>query len=100
MTTPITTIERIDKLSDERRRLYRIAGESKRAKGELKERVAQVTAELDQLWEIRRSERIGRPDGIDLLVERSYKQIYGDDYRDALAPVAVGDARDQVALVA
>lgn len=100
MTTPKTTIERIDKLSTERTHLYRIGRKSRRGKGDLKRRVAQITAELEQLWDLRRRERIGRPDGIDLLVERSYTEIYGDDYRDAVTPIVVEDERDQVALVA
>jgi len=94
----MTTIERIDKLSNERTRLYRLGKDSRRAKGTLKERVAQITAELDQLWDLRRLERIGRPEGIDLLVERSYAQIYGDNYRDRVAPVPT-DEQD-MALVA
>ena len=96
----MTTIERIDKLSNERSRLYRIAKDSRRAKGTLKERVAQITGELDQLWDLRRRERIGRLDGIDLLVERSYAKIYGDDYRDVVAPPAVEEESRQIALVA
>ena len=94
----MTTIERIDRLSNERTRLYRLGKDSRHAKGTLKERVAQITAELDQLWDLRRLERIGRPDGIDLLVERSYAQIYGDNYRDRVAPMAA-DEKD-MALVA
>ena len=96
----MTTIERIDKLSNERSRLYRIALESRRGDVEIKQRVAKITGELDQLWDLRRRERVGRLDGIDLLVERSYAQIYGDDYRDAVAPAAVEEEGQQIALVA
>ena len=96
----MTTIERIDKLSNERSRLYRIALESRRGDVELKQRVAKITGELDQLWDLRRRERVGRLDGIDLLVERSYAQIYGDDYRDSVAPAAVEEEGQQIALVA
>ena len=96
----MTTIERIDKLSNERSRLYRIALESRRGDMELKQRVAKITGELDQLWDLRRRERVGRLDGIDLLVERSYARIYGDDFRDVVAPAAVEDEGQQIALVA
>ncbi len=96
----MTTIERIDQLSNERSRLYRIAIASRRGDAELKQRVAEITGELDQLWDLRRRERVGQLDGIDLLVERSYARIYGDDYRDAVAPLAVEEEGQQIALVA
>lgn len=96
----MTTIERIDQLSNERSRLYRIALASHRGDMELKQRVAKITGELDQLWDLRRRERVGRLDGIDLLVERSYAQIYGEDYRDSVAPAAVEEEGQQISLVA
>ncbi len=96
----MTTMQRIDKLSSERSRLYSSTHTSRRAAPKLKQRIAKITGELDQLWELRRSERIGRLDGIDLLVDRSYKQTYGDGYRDAVAPAAVEEEGQQIALVA
>lgn len=96
----MTTKERIDQLSEERSRLYRFAPASRRRDTELKQRVAEITDELNQLWDLRRRERIGRLDGIDLLVERSYARIYGDDYRDVVAPAAVEEEGQQIALVA
>ncbi len=96
----MTTMERIDRLSKERSRLYRSANGSRRSAPKLKERIAKITGELDQLWELRRRERIGRLEGIDLLVERSYVNIYGDDYRDAVAPATVEDEQDAMELVA
>ncbi len=96
----MTTIERIDQLSNERSRLYRIALDSRRGDVELKQRVAKITGELDQLWDLRRRERVGQLDGIDLLVERSYVKTYGEDYRDAVAPAAVEEEGQQIALVA
>lgn len=96
----MTTIERIDQLSNERTRLYQIALDSRRGDRELKQRVAMITSELDQLWDLRRRERVGKLDGIDLLVERSYVQTYGEDYRDAIAPLAVEEEGQQIALVA
>lgn len=96
----MTTIERIDQLSNERTRLYQIALDSRRGDRELKQRVAKITGELDQLWDLRRRERVGKLDGIDLLVERSYVQTYGENYRDAVAPLAVEEEGQQIALVA
>ncbi|MCI0856632.1 MAG: hypothetical protein J4N98_08065 [Chloroflexi bacterium] len=96
----MTTKERIDQLSEERSRLYRFAPASRRRDTELKQRVAEITDELNQLWDLRRRERIGRLDGIDLLVERSYARVYGDDYRDVVAPAAVEEEGQQIALVA
>ena len=95
-----TTIDRIDQLSDQRSRLYRLALDSRRGDDELKEHIRDITAELDQLWDLRRRERVGKLDGIDLLVERSYVQAYGKDYRDAVAPAAVEEDGQAVALVA
>ncbi len=95
-----TTIDRIDQLSDQRSRLYRIALDSRRGDEELKQHIQEITAELDQLWDLRRRERIGKLDGIDLLVERSYVQAYGKGYRDAVAPAAVEEEGQAVALVA
>ena len=96
----MTTIERIDQLSNERTRLYQIALDSRRGDRELKQRVAKITGELDQLWDLRRRERVGKLDGIDLLVERSYVQTYGENYRDAVAPLDVEEEGQQIALVA
>ena len=96
----MTTKERIDQLSEERSRLYRFAPASRRRDTELKQRVAEITDELNPLWDLRRRERIGRLDGIDLLVERSYARVYGDDYRDVVAPAAVEEEGQQIALVA
>ena len=96
----MTTIERIDQLSDERSRLYRIALDSRRGDQELTQHIKEITAELDQLWDLRRRERVGQLDGIDLLVERSYAQTYGKDFRDVVAPAAVEEEGQAVALVA
>ena len=96
----MTTLERINQLSNERARLYQIALDARRGDKELKQRVAKITGELDQLWDLRRRERAGQLDGIDLLVERSYAQIYGDDYRNVVAPAAVEEEGQQIALVA
>ena len=94
------TIDRIDQLSDQRSRLYRLALDSRRGDDQLKQHIRDITAELDKLWDLRRRERVGKLDGIDLLVERSYVNAYGQDYRDAVAPAAVEEEGQAVALVA
>ncbi len=96
----MTTIDRIDQLSNERSRLYSIALDSPRGNDELTQRIKEITSDLDQLWDLRRRERVGKLDGIDLLVDRSYTQIYGKDYRDVVAPAAVEEEGKAVALVA
>ena len=95
-----TTIDRIDQLSSESSRLYRIALNARRGEEEMKQHIKEITAELDQLWDLRRRERVGQLDGIDLLVDKSYAAIYGEDYRDAVAPPAVEEEGQTVALVA
>ncbi len=84
-----TTIQRIDQLSNERSRLFSIALDSRRGDAEMKQHIGEITSELDQLWDLRRRERVGKLDGIDLLVERSYAQTYGEDFRETVAPAAV-----------
>ena len=67
---------------------------------ELTQHIKEITVELDQLWDLRRRERVGKLDGIDLLVEKSYVEVYGKDYRDVVAPPAVEEESQTVALVA
>ena len=95
-----TTIQRIDQLSDERSRLYRFVPDARKDKDDLKQHIREITSELDQLWDLRRRERVGQLDGIDLLIERSYAQIYGEDFRDVVSPAAVEEESKPVALVA
>ena len=97
MTT--LTMERINSLSAKRAELYRTATNGGGAG--VRQRIKDVTAELDELWDRRREERVGRLEGIDLLVERSYARVYGSNFQDAVAPPSVSEAEDEVeALVA
>ena len=93
MTT--LTMERINTLSAKRAELYRTALNGGGAG--VRQRIKDVTAELDELWDRRREERVGRLEGIDLLVDQSYAQLYGKSYQDAVAPPSVGEAEDEVA---
>ena len=97
MTT--LTMKRINSLSAKRADLYRTALNGGGAG--VRQRIKDVTAELDELWDRRREERVGKLEGIDLLVERSYAQLYGSNFQDAVAPPSVSEAEDEVtALVA
>ena len=90
----MTTIDRINQLSTERTRLYSQVANGRRGDTALLQRIHEIDAELKDLWERRRQERAGRPEGIDLLVERSYERAYGRGFDDAVAPVAVAEAAD------
>ena len=93
MTT--LTMQRINSLSAKRAELYRTATNGGGA--DVRQRIKDLTAELDELWDRRRTERVGKLEGIDLLVERSYAQIYGGNFQDAVAPPSVSEAEDEVA---
>ena len=90
MTT--ATLERINQLSAERQHLYSEAGARTTGRGQ---RIGDLTAELDTLWEARRRERVGQAEGIDLLVERAYAQLYGEDFAEVVAPPTVADREDK-----
>ncbi len=91
------TMDAINRLSAQRAELHRMALNGHRGDPEIRRRLDAVSAELDILWDARRRERAGRLEGIDLLVDRSYAQIYGRDYRDAVAPPSVEQEEDNVA---
>lgn len=95
-----TTIDRINQLSAERTRLYRLASSDHLGDQDIRRRIAEVTGELERLWNRRRQERAGRLEGIDLVVERAYQRVYGDDFDNAVAPPRVGRAEDEALTVA
>ncbi len=94
MTT--LTMERINCLTAKRAEFYRTALNGRGGAG-VRQQIKSLTAELGELWDRRRTERVGRLEGIDLLVERSYAQLYGKSYQDAVAPPSVSEAEDEVA---
>ena len=77
---------RINQLSQERAELYRQRDNGRRRDASVMRRIREVSGELDGLWDERRRERVGRLEGIDLLVDRAYARAYGEDYDDAVAP--------------
>lgn len=78
--------ERMNQLSEERSELYRQRANGSRGDANVLRRIREVGSELDGLWDERRRERIGRLEGIDLLVDRAYTRAYGENYDDAVAP--------------
>ena len=78
--------KRINQLSAERSELYRQRDNGRRHDANVLRRIQEISGELDGLWDERRRERVGRLDGIDLLVDRVYARAYGEDYDDAVAP--------------
>lgn len=96
----MNTMERINQLSEERAQLYRSATDGRSGDPELTQRIHEITSALDELWEQRRRERVGRPEGIDLLVEQAYRSTYGSRYEDAVRPAPVGEPEDEPALAA
>lgn len=95
-----TIMDRINQLSAERSTLYRLAANGHRADPNVRLRVAQVSRELDALWERRRQERAGRREGIDLLVDRAYERLYGPGFADAVAPPHVSEGEDEALTLA
>lgn len=87
MTTEIA--QRINQLSEERARLYRLAANGRRADPEVMQRIAQTSLELEGLWELRRKERAGRLDGIDLVIDHVYRRTYGPGYEESVRPTPV-----------
>jgi len=89
-----TTIERINEVSAERGRLYRLAGNGRRGDIEVLRRIKELSQEINRLWDERRVQRAGRRDGIDLLVDRAYQDAYGRSYEEAVFPTPVAEPED------
>jgi hypothetical protein len=71
------TIEQINKLTDERARLYREASNGHRGDPETIARIKALTGELQRLWDKRRAELGSRSRGVDRLIDSEYERIYG-----------------------
>ena len=91
---------RINQLSQERAELYRQRGNGRRRDASVMRRIQEASGELDGLWDERRRERVGRLEGIDLLVDRAYTRAYGEDYDDAVAPPRVAASEDKAVTLA
>lgn len=95
-----TTIDRINQLSAERATLFSLASNGHHGDPRVRQQIVQIGGELESLWNVRRQERAGHLEGIDLLVDRSYRQLYGRDYDDAVAPPLVGPEEEHAAAIA
>lgn len=77
-------LDRINKLSTEHGTLYRLAGNGHRRDPDVLRGIHEIGQQLEELWELRRRERAGQREGIDLLIDRAYEATYGDRFEDAL----------------
>ncbi len=93
----MTSLERINQLTQERSQLYQIQ-DGRRRNPAFKSLIAKIGGELDRLWNQRRTERAGQREGNDLLIERSYERAYGPGFDDAVSPAAVESEVDDVAV--
>jgi hypothetical protein len=90
-----TTMDHINKLSAERSELYRLASNGHSGDTDIRQRIQDISSELDKLWQERRRELVGRREGIDGFVDRVYERLYGRDYDNAVAPVLVSADDDR-----
>lgn len=86
-------LDRINKLSTERGTLYLLAGNGHRGDPDVLRRIHEIGQHLEELWELRRRERVGQREGIDLLIDRAYEATYGGRFEDAL-PMERGEAHN------
>lgn len=93
----MTSLERINQLTQERSQLYRLQDGQRRSPA-FRSLITKIGSELSALWDQRREERAGQRERIDLLIERSYERAYGTDFDDAVSPVAVESEVDDVAV--
>lgn len=96
----MTTLERINQLTDERARLYRAGTNGRVGNPEASQRIAEISVTLEELWEQRRRERVGRLEGIDLLVDQAYERAYGPRYEESVRPAPVAEPEDERVLAA
>jgi len=51
----------------------------------------QIAREIEALWEVRRREKAGETEGLDLLADRPFADLCGENYLDALKPQKVDE---------
>ena len=73
------TIERINELAAERARLFGTASNGGRGDVAVLTKIAVIDGELERLWDLRRTERAGRAEGIDRLIDSNYERLYGPE---------------------
>ena len=88
---------RINQLVAERAELYRQRDNGRRRDANVLRRIQEASGELEDLWDERRRERVGRLEGVDLLIDRAYARTYGEDYDDVVAPPRVAASENEAA---
>ena len=95
MVASTATLEQINQLTAERSQIFGLAGRGA-VGAKNRQRMAEISLELSELWDDRRRERAGRSDGIDQLIDHEYRRIYGTEYDKVVRPPAVEEAEDDV----
>jgi hypothetical protein len=93
-------MERINQLTEERLELFSQASNGRRGDPAVQQRIRALERELERLWAARRAERAGRLDGIDAVVDASYRQAYGSRYEEVFRPLPVAEPSDEAVLAA
>jgi hypothetical protein len=71
------TLDRINKLAEERSQLYRAASNGHRGDPKTISRIQEIDGRLEALWTRRRRERMMERDDIDRMIDSVYEQLYG-----------------------
>ena len=92
MSSPAGMLELINRLSSERGTFYRLAANGHRGDPIVIRRIHEIGQQLEEIWELRRRERVGQRDGIDLLIVLADEATYGAE--DAASTAGVGEDED------
>ena len=92
MSSPEKMLELINKLSIERGTFYRLAANGHRGDPIVLRRIHEIGQQLEDVWELRRKERVGQREGIDLLIVIADEARYGTEA--ATPPRCVGVDKD------
>jgi hypothetical protein len=87
-------MDKINSLTRERQELFRQASNGGRTTATMA-RIHALDAEIEQLWDARRQERIGRLDGIDAVVDAAYRRTYGPKYEESFRPTPVAEPTNE-----
>lgn len=103
MSSPARILDLINRLSTERGTFYRLAANDHRGAPSVLRCIHEIGQQLEELWELRRRERVGQREGIDQLIDRAYEATYGSEDEDCpnfpdelltpFAPLAPGGRR-------
>jgi hypothetical protein len=71
------TLDRINRLAEERSDLYRAATNGHRGDPKTLQRIREIDIKLESLWSRRRRERMGERDDIERVIDAVYEDLYG-----------------------